>query len=181
MNGKIYDSGSGGGAGSDTTAIHSDTAGEIAAIDQNTTPVGSDKILTEDSADSNNKKHVRADDLVRLAGAAFAVYAYEIPDDGVWAYEFPEHVQGTVMISTNNSAWYCWAFIRTTSAAFCTIASAHAIFEATTGALTAGSGNDGKITISAHTDKKFYVSNRSGANGYLRICFMVPTVAYPSD
>jgi len=51
------------GAGSDTTAIHDDTAGEIVAITEKTSPVGADEFLIEDSEDSNNKKSVKFSNL----------------------------------------------------------------------------------------------------------------------
>lgn len=57
-------SGGGGGAGSDTTAIHSDTASEISAITEKLLPVSSDFVLIEDSADSNNKKRVQVGNLI---------------------------------------------------------------------------------------------------------------------
>ena len=47
-----------GGAGTDTTAIHDDTAGEIAAIAAKSSPIGDDVILIEDSEDADNKKSV---------------------------------------------------------------------------------------------------------------------------
>jgi hypothetical protein len=46
----------GGGPGSDTTAIHDDTAGEINAITTKGTPVGADVIVLEDSAAGFAKK-----------------------------------------------------------------------------------------------------------------------------
>lgn len=49
----------GGGAGSDTTAIHDDTAGEITAITEKTSIAVDDEFLIEDSADSNNKKSLK--------------------------------------------------------------------------------------------------------------------------
>jgi len=48
------------GPGSDTSAIHDDVAGEIDAVSAKATPVAGDKILIEDSADSNNKKKITA-------------------------------------------------------------------------------------------------------------------------
>jgi len=51
------------GAGSDTTAIHDDTASEISAITEKSTPVSADMIIIEDSADSNNKKMVQVGNL----------------------------------------------------------------------------------------------------------------------
>lgn len=44
--------------GKDTTAIHNSAAGEIAAIVAKVTAVAADKLLIEDSADSDNKKSV---------------------------------------------------------------------------------------------------------------------------
>lgn len=52
-----------GAGGTDTTAIHADVAGEIAGITQKATPVSADKLLIEDSADSDNKKYVEIGDL----------------------------------------------------------------------------------------------------------------------
>ena len=48
-----------GGSGGDATAIHEDVAGEIALITEKVTPIGTDLILIEDSADSNNKKRIQ--------------------------------------------------------------------------------------------------------------------------
>lgn len=47
-----------GGAGTDTTAIHDNTASEISAIAVKGTPVGGDFLLIEDSAAANVKKHI---------------------------------------------------------------------------------------------------------------------------
>ena len=47
-----------GADGADGTAIHDDTAGEIAAVALKATPVSADVLLIEDSADSNAKKRI---------------------------------------------------------------------------------------------------------------------------
>ena len=60
----------GGGAGSDTTAIHDDTPGEIVLVTEKVTPVAADLILIEDSADSNNKKRVQVGNLPGTGGGA---------------------------------------------------------------------------------------------------------------
>ncbi|KRT69320.1 MAG: prophage MuMc02, head decoration protein [candidate division NC10 bacterium CSP1-5] len=52
-----------GGGGSDTTAIHDDAAGEIAAITEKASPVSGDLLLIEDSAASNAKKRVQIGNL----------------------------------------------------------------------------------------------------------------------
>jgi hypothetical protein len=49
----------GGGGGTDADAIHDNVAGEINAIAAKAAPVAADLVLTEDSADSNNKKKVQ--------------------------------------------------------------------------------------------------------------------------
>lgn len=57
-------SGGGGGAGSDTTAIHDDTANEISAITEKTSPVSGDLFIIEDSAASNVKKRLTYGNLI---------------------------------------------------------------------------------------------------------------------
>ena len=54
-----------GGAGTDTTAIHDNVAGEISAtaVLEKVTPVSGDWLLIEDSADSDNKKKVQIGNL----------------------------------------------------------------------------------------------------------------------
>lgn len=52
-----------GGAGTDTTAIHDDTSGEIIVITEKVTPVSADVLLIEDSAASNVKKRVQIGNL----------------------------------------------------------------------------------------------------------------------
>ena len=49
--------------GADSTAIHDDTAGEIAAVAEKVAPVNADLLLIEDSADLNNKKRVQIGNL----------------------------------------------------------------------------------------------------------------------
>lgn len=53
----------GGGAGSDTTAIHSDTANEISGITEKTTLTGNDLFIIEDSAAAGVKKKVKQSNL----------------------------------------------------------------------------------------------------------------------
>jgi len=45
-------------AGVDTSAIHTNIAGEINGLTEKVTPVSGDWVIIEDSADSNNKKKV---------------------------------------------------------------------------------------------------------------------------
>lgn len=61
--------GGGGGSGSDTTAIHTNTANEIASLTEKVTPVSSDLLVIEDSAASNAKKKVQIGNLPLGAGS----------------------------------------------------------------------------------------------------------------
>lgn len=54
-----------GGAGSDTTAIHDDTAGEISAVTEKAAPVAADLVLIEDSESTNAKKRVQISNLIK--------------------------------------------------------------------------------------------------------------------
>lgn len=53
----------GGGAGSDTTALHDNEANEISAITEKTTPVNDDILVIEDSAASYVKKRLKISNL----------------------------------------------------------------------------------------------------------------------
>lgn len=55
--------------GTDANAVHKNVAGEIATVTLKGTPVSGDLLLIEDSADSNNKKHVTVGSLPSGGGA----------------------------------------------------------------------------------------------------------------
>lgn len=55
--------GGGGGAGSDTTAIHDNTSSEISAITAKASPTTSDYLIIEDAAAGNAKKSITIGDL----------------------------------------------------------------------------------------------------------------------
>ena len=59
-----------GAAGTDTTAIHDNVAGEISAITEKTSPADKDMMLIEDSADSNNKKKIELGSIPVLGPSA---------------------------------------------------------------------------------------------------------------
>jgi hypothetical protein len=67
--------------GTDADALHDNVAGEIAAITNKATPVNGDLILIEDSADSNNKKHVLASNF--LAGSGDVSASANITDNAI--------------------------------------------------------------------------------------------------
>ena len=69
-----------GGAGSDTTAIHDDTAGEINAISEKASPVSADLLIIEDSEDSNNKKKIQIGNLPSSGGTtlSYAIFEYVV-------------------------------------------------------------------------------------------------------
>lgn len=82
--------GGGGGPGTDTTAIHDDTAGEISLITEKTAPVAADLIIIEDSAAANVKKRVQLTNAtiapLRLAAgsAAAPTYSFSTGTDRGW-------------------------------------------------------------------------------------------------
>jgi hypothetical protein len=57
------------GAGSDTTAVHTDVSGEINGVTEKTDPVGEDYVLIEDSEDSNNKKKAQISNFIGESGS----------------------------------------------------------------------------------------------------------------
>ena len=63
----------GGGPGSDTTAIHDNQAGEIAAIGSKGTPTTSDLLLIEDAASGNAKAKITIGDLPAATPATHAI------------------------------------------------------------------------------------------------------------
>ncbi len=65
--------------GIDTSAIHDDTAGEIAGVAVKGTPVGADLLLIEDSAAANAKKHVL---ISSLPGGTPSAHAASHEDGG---------------------------------------------------------------------------------------------------
>lgn len=82
-NGSTWDEAEGaGGAGSDTTAIHDNVAGEINAVSEKVTPVDADLLIIEDSADSNNKKKIQIGNLPTGAAGAPLLPLDNIADFG---------------------------------------------------------------------------------------------------
>ncbi len=71
------------GAGKDTTAIHNNVAGEIAAISAKATAIGADKLLIEDSADTNNKKSVAISAIVKAIFPTPTAVSTMLRADGV--------------------------------------------------------------------------------------------------
>jgi hypothetical protein len=82
-NGSLTDNGSGvvtldfGSAATDGAAIHDNVAGEIAALTEKATPVDTDLLIIEDSADANAKKKVQIGNLPGGAGGA-------VGTDAIW-------------------------------------------------------------------------------------------------
>jgi hypothetical protein len=70
----------GGGGGADTDAIHDNVADEFDAVAQKSTPVISDRILIEDSADGFNKKYVEVGDLPATAPNFYGAHGIAFVD-----------------------------------------------------------------------------------------------------
>ena len=69
--------GGGGGPGSDTTAIHVDTASEISGITEKVAPATNDMIVIESVTDGNAKRRVQ---IGNLPGGGAAEYEHEVDD-----------------------------------------------------------------------------------------------------
>lgn len=85
----------------------------------------------------------------------------------------PSQALGMILISTNffpDTSGL--AVYRAAGSSFCAIMGGGANFETTTGVLSGTTGNNGKITVSAHTDGKIYIEQRRGAEVTLRITFL---------
>ena len=80
-----------GGAGTDTDAIHDNIASEISAITVKGTPVGADFMVIEDSADSNNKKHMLISGLEAI-----------LDHDSLSGFVAAEHVASTAVETMTN-------------------------------------------------------------------------------
>jgi len=85
-----------GGAGTDTTAIHDDTANEITAITLKETPAAADEIVLEDSAASYVKKSATISKL----GAGIKLDDLATPDDNT-DLDFSTSLHGLVPKGTN--------------------------------------------------------------------------------
>lgn len=82
--------------GADSTAIHDNTAGEIALITEKVSPVSADLVILEDSEDSNSKKRVQVGNLPsgsgsdpdaihdNVAGEIVAITEKTVPVGGDW-------------------------------------------------------------------------------------------------
>jgi len=59
----------------DSTAIHTDVSGEIAAVTEKTTTVANDELLIEDSADTNSKKSAK------LSSLSSGIFGVALPEN----------------------------------------------------------------------------------------------------
>lgn len=96
--------GAGGGAGSDTTAIHDDEAGEIAAITEKVSPIAADLVLIEDSAAGNVKKRVQLSNLPGSGAAPLSAQYVVVALDGTLTGERRIQAEATVLALTDGGA-----------------------------------------------------------------------------
>lgn len=95
-------------------------------------------------------------------------------DDGISQITFSDTSYGIVAISgpTLASGPAIWAF-RVGTSPYCYLLAGNAIYSAaTTGIMTGTTGVDGFLTLSAHTDNKLYLENRTGATRNYEITFL---------
>lgn len=99
--------------GTDADAIHDNVASEISAITEKATPIGADLIVIEDSADSNNKKKVKLNNLP--ASSSYPEYLFnavllENPNNSDWAV----NALANAAVDSNNNGLRIRAFDDTT-------------------------------------------------------------------
>lgn len=108
-----------------------------------------------------------ANDIIALKRFNTRRYFYEarqsITDDG--AYNFtPTQPQGLMMISADNDVTFsALVFYNVNAGGAQTTLVAGTNAEVTTGALSGSTGTDNKVTVSAHTNGRVYIENRSGS------------------
>lgn len=87
-------------------------------------------------------------------------------DDAATSFT-PDKTQGAILVTPQTSAasavnaLVAYGALATSYTAI--MCQSGTTIEATTGALAGTTGNDNKLTISAHTDNKIYIENRTGA------------------
>lgn len=120
----------------------------------------------------NNLSQADVDARVEAVAHTIAVQA-TVLDDSVFSHTFDGGVScGIAIVTTTGAAGAHRGIfsIRTISSAWCVSIASTAI-NTTTGVLTGTTGVDGVITISTHTDGKFYFENRFGASLFINITF----------
>jgi len=74
-------------------------------------------------------------------------------------------------VFANNSGFKGSGHCQVTASVFCTLDADSVGTAATTGVLSGTTGADGVITVSVHTDGRFYIENRSGASRSITLVF----------
>ena len=99
----IDKAGGGGGAGSDTTAIHDDTASEISAISEKVTPVNADIIIGEDSENANAKIRMQVGNLPAGGGGEVNTASnINVAGVGVWKQKSTFDLQFRGILATHS-------------------------------------------------------------------------------
>lgn len=104
-----------------------------------------------------------------VTAGAFNTTAPSIADDAVYSFT-PPVTSGFVLVHTQNgnASNYLQAQFCASGTAVMNALSIGSVYNVTTGVLTGTTGTDTKITVSAHTDGKIYIENRSGATATIK-------------
>lgn len=124
---------------------------------------GEGPMIQNNSFRNNTLGDVRWANIPPLSGTTFSV---TIADDAVFSFTPRDQTTigsaGLFFITQAASADFAFAFYRAAAAGSLMTLLHSTTIIASTGALTGTTGADGTQTISAHTDKKIYIENRSG-------------------
>ena len=146
------------------TCIHDDTAGEIVAITEKTSPVGADEILAEDSADSNAKKSIKLSSLGSAGVPMKSATAVTLYVDTGGNDSTGDGSSGTPYLTIGKAIAHFvekYAYINTD----CTIAVGGGTFSITAALDLAGLTIPGSLTIKAMdtSDNELYTIGTAGA------------------
>lgn len=149
-------------------------------LNECTNPASGDFLHIYDASAPSNDKD-RKVDLNKFAvvgsDGAFTIphirsYAVNINQNSVAVITLSQTI-GMILIATNffpdtNGI----ATYRAAGSGFCQALAAGVNFETTTGVLSGTTGNNGKVTVSAHTDGKIYIEQRRASEIAFRITFL---------
>lgn len=130
---------------------------------------------TADKKRENNGRLVTSSTAADYQLLADSVYTMKatVADDAATSFLVDANASRNLgwQVFANNSGFKGSGHCQVTASVFCTLDSDSVGMAATTGVLSGTTGTDGVITVSVHTDGRFYIENRSGASRSITLVF----------